>query len=365
MGTERPHPPRNDFIGRLTPFIACLTRFIDCLIPFIACLTRLIACLIAFIGRLIRFIDCLIAFIDGLIAFIGRLIAFIDGLIAFIGRLIAFIDCLIAFIGRLTPFLPPGSAILSNWHTFSVTCVPEMAPMDSPFIGEYSSREWVIVNRIDVEEGSNGVDRDAAATCRLVKLPVPRFVSSIELNPRFILRYEDVLAKRFDAPVVSPLCASVIRLARRRKDLDNHDGIEQRAGVVQIRLELATNDARVGVGRETGLGDPNAQIRGEDAARLSPKRAAKLAENGSAESRVLRSSPRHRINGAIQELVTDFCRELRSDVFRASHAGARSADHAGSVSRRGTRPIPHSPPSQMRRRRPAPNHFSRTLRQAR
>jgi hypothetical protein len=47
--------------------------------------------------------------------------------------------------------------------------------------------------------------------------------------------------------------------------------------------------------------------------------------------------------------VTDFCRELRSDVFRASHVGARSADHAGSVSRRGTRP----------------NHFSRTLRQAR
>ena len=70
----------------------------------------------------------------------------------------------------------------------------------------------------------------------------------VVIDPRRVLRDEEVVPERRDAAVVRELFAAVVRLGAVGEDLDEHDGVDDGVGVLRVALKWAADDADVRVG---------------------------------------------------------------------------------------------------------------------
>lgn len=71
-------------------------------------------------------------------------------------------------------------------------------------------------------------------------------LTDVVLNQTPVLRDEQMLPQRREATVSLKLSAAIVRLGRRREDLDDHDRIEQRVFGVVFKQRIA-GDTDIGV----------------------------------------------------------------------------------------------------------------------
>ncbi len=123
------------------------------------------------------------------------------------------------------------------------------------------------------------------------------------------------------------LLPAIVGLGRVGQDLDDDHRVDDGVRIFAVVLELATDHADVGVGRQPGLTNSHADIGGKQLAGPVSKRAAERDDEPRSQRSVLARPAGHREHLAAQILVARVARRLGGEVLGVGHACRSDVRH--------------------------------------